>query len=174
MRFPLLVMTSRFWAMPKRMTFLHMSTTSSHTQPVLVRETREESHFATQITFGGQHALISDLKPIENGKNGGPSPKELLCASLGSCTTMTIRTFFENSKAISNSTWANATLSSVSVLVTEVKGDHPHVPQGLNIVITLLGDLTSVQQQRLLRAATNCPVKMMLSKELKITSVLTT
>ena len=87
---------------------------------------------------------------------------------------MTIRTFFENSKAISNSTWANATLSSVSVLVTEVKGDHPHVPQGLNIVITLLGDLTSVQQQRLLRAATNCPVKMMLSKELKITSVLTT
>ena len=87
---------------------------------------------------------------------------------------MTIRTFFENSKAITTSTWANATLSSVSVLVTEVKGDHPHVPQGLNLAISLTGDLTSIQQQRLLRAATNCPVKMMLSKELKITTVLTT
>ena len=152
---------------------MSMSSTTN-TQPVLVRETREESLFTNNITFGGQHTLISDLKPIENGKNGGPSPKELLCAALGSCTSMTIRTFFENSKAISNSTWANATLSSVSVLVTEVKGDHPHVPIGLNIVISLTGDLSSVQQQRLLRAASNCPVKMMLSKDLKITSALTT
>ena len=82
MRFPIFVMTSRFWTAPKRLSCMHMmsTTTITHTQPVLVRETREQSQFATQITFGGQHTLISDLKPVEKGLNDGPSPKELLCA----------------------------------------------------------------------------------------------
>jgi putative redox protein len=38
----------------------------------------------------GGHQLILDLKEEQGGTNQGMSPGELLCASLGACTAMTI------------------------------------------------------------------------------------
>ena len=141
-----------------------------HTQPVLVQETKQ-SKFATTITVGNKHIIPSDLKEDERGADAGPSPKELLMSALGSCTAMTIRTFFENS--ISNSGWNEASLDRVTVLLTEEMGDHAHVPRGLRLDITLDGNLTEAQRQRLIRAASNCPVKKMMSGGLEISTSLT-
>ena len=129
------------------------------------------SKFACRIDIG-RHNLKSDLKDIEDGADNGPSPKELCYSSLGSCTVMTIRTFFENSKAVTSSSWADSNLSNISVTLDEVNGSHPHNPVGIDLFVTLEGNLSRVQKDTLLRAASNCPVKKMLNGNLKITTSL--
>ncbi len=147
---------------------------SQKTQPVIVQEKLEAwSKFATTVTVGDKHITTSDLKECEKGANAGPSPKELLMSALGSCTVMTIRTFFENSKALPNSAWNESSLDRVTVLLIEEMGDHAHVPRGLRLDITLDGRLTEAQRQRLIRAASNCPVKKMMSGGLEIATSLT-
>jgi putative redox protein len=111
----------------------------------------------------GKHSMISDVKPVEKGGDLGPSPKELCYSALGSCTVMTIRTFYENTKATKSSSWASSNLVNISILLDEVSGTHAHVPEGVDMTIELEGDLTEVQRNRLLRAADNCPVKKMMS-----------
>lgn len=127
---------------------------------------RTASKFACKIGIG-RHNLKSDLKDIEDGADSGPSPKELCYSALGSCTVMTIRTFFENTKAVSSS-WADSNLINISVTLDEVNGTHPHNPVGVNVLVKLEGNLSGIQKDTLLRAASNCPVKKMLTGALQI------
>ena len=146
---------------------MHRHSHTTHTQPVDVREARKESAFATSITVGNKHRISSDLKTDERGVDDGPSPKELLLSALGSCTAMTIRTFYENSRANTSQKWGE--LRRIAVVLHEVPSDdHPHVPRGIDLQVSLDGDLTQAQMDRLLRAASNCPVKQMLSGRLEI------
>ena len=128
------------------------------------------SRFACNIEIG-KHKSFSDLKTAENGADVGPSPKEICYSALGSCTVMTIRTFFDNTKSMKNSSWADSTLVTISVMLEEVSGAHAHVPAGINMFITLEGTLSKSQKERLLRAANNCPVKQMMNSNLLINSV---
>ena len=144
----------------------------AHTQTVTVVETRatSASAFATRVDVGGVHVIPSDLKHEERGSNGGASPKELLLSALGSCTSMTIRTFYDNSKSL-NASWGE--LRRITVVLKEVPSDdHPHVPKGIDIQVSLDGDLSPAHVDRLIRAASNCPVKRMLSAGLDITTSL--
>jgi putative redox protein len=134
------------------------------------------SNFSISVQ-SGTHTLQSDVLTAAGGANMGPSPKELLMSALGSCTAMTIRVFYENSvktakagagagaAATTSSTnlgWENSTLENVNVVVEE-KGDHPHVPSALQVSIKLFGNLSEEQRARLVRAASNCPVKKIIT-----------
>ena len=125
------------------------------------------SSFACKIDIGPHH-MISDVKIIEKGADRGPSPKEICYSALGSCTVMTLRTYFENTKAIKGSSWANCHLTRISIIMNEIMGSHAHVPEGVNMVIELEGNLSVLHKERLLRATDNCPVKKMMSGGLKI------
>jgi hypothetical protein len=80
------------------------------------------SRFACDIVIG-RHKSFSDVKPIEDGADLGPSPKEICYSALGSCTVMTIRTFFENTKGMKGWLIVNPdyitvfTLSSIYILI---------------------------------------------------------
>ncbi len=51
-----------------------------------------EHHYAQQIA-SGHHRLTSD-EPLERGgSDSGPTPTELLLASLGACTSITLRMY---------------------------------------------------------------------------------
>ena len=128
------------------------------------------SKFASNIQIGENHNFISDLKEKENGENLGPSPKELCLSALGSCTVMTIRTFYENTKQLNPfSEWASSELTNISVELNEVLNEpNKHVPDGIEMQIKLTGKLSQNQKDRLLKAASNCPVKKMLNSDLKI------
>ena len=130
----------------------------------------EISRFACKIGIG-QHVSLSDLKHAEGGIDMGPSPKEIFYSALGSCTIMTIRTFFENTKARKGSSWAESDLMNIAVMLDEVKGAHAHIPEGINIFIKFEGNLTQSQKERLVQAANNCPVKQMMSAGLLINTV---
>ena len=125
------------------------------------------SSFACKIDIGPHH-MFSDVKIIEKGADVGPSPKEICYSALGSCTIMTLRTYFENTKAIKGSSWANCHLSRISIIMNEVMGSAAHVPEGVNMIVELEGNLSVLHKERLLRAADNCPVKKMMSGGLKI------
>jgi len=103
-------------------------------------------------------------------------------SALGSCTAMTIRTVYENSKALAKRNqndkvsssnglggWAGSTLDEIRVKVEE-SGNHPHVPEKLTIRVELIGKLTTEQKGSLLKASSNCPVKTMLTKGVGVES----
>jgi putative redox protein len=58
---------------------------------VLVRETRA-GKFQQEITIG-PHRLLVDEPTSAGGDDSGPSPYDLLAASLGACTAMTLRLY---------------------------------------------------------------------------------
>lgn len=137
-----------------------------------------QSKFSCDV-LSGNHKFVSDLTRSANGGDCGPSPKELLMSALGSCTAMTIRTVYENSKAFAEkkqqninivgggiSGWAGSTLDGIHVRVQEW-GEHPHLPDKLTIRIQLLGNLSSEQKDTLMKASTHCPVKMMLTNGIR-------
>jgi uncharacterized OsmC-like protein len=97
------------------------------------------------------------------GADDGPSPRENLLIALSSCTAMTIRTFFENTKSVSGSSWQPSSLEHIAVNVKEVMGEHAHIPIEIIIRINLRGNLNSHQKNRLIRAAENCPIKKIIS-----------
>jgi len=102
----------------------------------------------------GRHTLTGDLMPEAGGSDVGPSPKELLMLSLALCTSMTVRLYAQRS---------GFPLNHVAVDVEESCLPGEHVPQSLSILLRLEGELSEAQRERLLRAASRCPVKAMLS-----------
>lgn len=54
-----------------------------------------EGRFAQDVTIG-EHHLRADEPLSVGGQNSGPTPYDLLVASLGACTAMTIRMYADH------------------------------------------------------------------------------
>jgi uncharacterized OsmC-like protein/pimeloyl-ACP methyl ester carboxylesterase len=133
---------------------------------VLVRETRE-GKLSNQV-FAGSHVIRADEPVAAGGLDTGLSPYDLLCASLGACTAMTLR-LYADLKSIP--------LERVSV---ELKHDKIHAADcaecetregridRIERSITLEGALDAQQRQRLLEIADKCPVHRTLHSEVLI------
>ena len=124
----------------------------------------EGDDYTTEIQ-AEQHSIIAD-EPISVGGNDfGPSPYELLNASLGACTAMTLKMYARRKK------WD---LQEVKVHLsyekTKVYSDHQANPDSkdgridrFELEIELIGDLDDEQKARLLEIANRCPVHKTIS-----------
>jgi putative redox protein len=133
---------------------------------VLVRETRE-GKFTNQV-FAGAHVIRADEPVAAGGLDTGPGPYDLLCASLGACTSMTLR-MYADLKGIP--------LERVSV---ELEHDKIHAADcaecatregkidRIDRLITLEGELDAQQRAKLLEIADKCPVHRTLHSEVLI------
>jgi len=74
---------------------------------------------------------------------------------------MTIRTFYQNTKEL-NESWKSSRLENISVIVEEKLGNEKPIPRGLVIKLTLYGELSSKQIERIEHASSNCPVKQVI------------
>lgn len=112
-----------------------------------------ESAFSVVIEVSG-HRLTGDEPRDAGGENLGPSPYDLLTASLGECTAMTIR-WYARQKS-----WP---LQRVEVKVTHRKEKRPGQSQPADIftkAITLHAPLLDDSQRaRLLEIAAKCPIQ---------------
>ncbi len=102
-----------------------------------------------------QHRLNAD-EPVETGgEDTGPSPQELLAASLASCTAVTIEMY------AARKGWE---LGDVEVEV-EYKPADRGCPTRFQLTLRVPSDLTDEQVDRLKVIATKCPVHRTLDGE---------
>jgi putative redox protein len=119
----------------------------------------------------GAHELVAD-EPPPAGADQGPNPYELLLGALGACTAMTLRMYADRK---------GFPLEGVEIELTHDRvhaedcaecetrdGFIDHITKR----ITLRGDLTEEQRQRLAEIAERCPVKRTLQREIRMEQVL--
>jgi putative redox protein len=120
-----------------------------------VRETGESS-FAVAIDVDG-HLLKGDQPESAGGANLGPDPHEMLLASLGECTAMTVRWYARQH---------NWPLDEVSVALTYRHGTIEG-QTGLKDIFTKAVHLTGAaltpeQHAKLIDVAAKCPIQRLL------------
>jgi len=138
---------------------------------VVVRDAAR-GRLAQEIQAGG-HLLVAD-EPVGVGDDLGPTPYDLLLASLGACTAMTLRLYAERNG------WP---LTQVSI---ELKHDRVHAHDSSNCgrppcriermerIVNLAGPLTDEQRDHLVDIAERCPVHRTLMGEKRIVTRLAT
>lgn len=117
-----------------------------------------------QEVVAGQHRLIADEPDSMGGADAGPAPFDYLMAALGACTSMTLRMYAERKELPLRN--VEVTLVHDKIEVDGAKRDR------IRRSISLTGDLTAGQRQRMLEIANKCPVLRALSQPLVIDSEL--
>ena len=124
----------------------------------------EEDNFTTSIQMD-KHFIIADEPATLGGDDFGPSPYELLIASLAACTTMTLKMYAQRK---------NWDLQEVFVYLSHAKKKASELGREslnekstpldyISKTIKLVGDLTEDQRSRLLAISDRCPVHRTLS-----------
>lgn len=121
----------------------------------------DRSHYKTKIYSGG-HFIYSDEPNDLGGTDEGMAPGALLLASLGSCTAITIRMYADR-KGID--------VEQIKIELAICKEEEMTPGTRITRQITLVGDLTAEDRERLLVIADKCPVHKMLSNPIKIETI---
>ncbi len=125
--------------------------------------------FANQVR-AGRHRLPADEPQRMGGTDTGPTPYDYLLASLGTCTSMTLRMYAQRKKLA---------LDKVSVRLSHQRvhaedcGDCDSKEgqiSEIQRVIELQGDLSADERASLLAIADKCPVHRTLEHEIKVRS----
>lgn len=127
----------------------------------------DASGFAQEIVVG-PHRLTAD-EPIEfGGKDTGPGPYDLLLASLGSCTSMTISLYARTKKWPLESVTINLRHSKIHATDCRDCETKEGRIDRIEREIHLVGKLDAEQRKRLLEIADKCPVHRTLKSEIDI------
>jgi len=129
----------------------------------------DASPYGERITAGG-HQLVADEPTIVGGADSGPTPYDLLLASLGACTAITVRMYAERKGwPLRNVTvrLRHQRIHATDCANCETRtGQLDHIERELEFD----GDLTDEQRARLLDIAERCPVHRMLHSEVLIST----
>ena len=136
---------------------------------VVVRETGA-GRFQQEV-ISGAHRLVADEPANAGGLDSGPGPYELLLAALGACTMMTLRLYADRKQ------WplqhAQISLRHKRIYATdcaECETKAGMIDQ-IECVVTLEGELSTEQRERLMEIAEKCPVHRTLKSDVDIRTV---
>lgn len=117
-----------------------------------------QDRYRTRIEVGG-HALTADEPESLGGKNCGPAPFDLLLASLGACTAITLKMYAEKKQ------WPLVSLDVALQLSGGKDG------RRIDRTLTIMG-LDEEQKAKLADVAERTPVTLTLKDGLPITTYL--
>jgi putative redox protein len=124
---------------------------------------RRAANFTHRIGIR-EHQIVADEPTKDGGDDQGPSPQELLAASLASCTAITIEMYAERKG------WEIGQIA--------VDCEYEQTPRGsateFKVTLWLPDGLSEEQLDRLNEIAAKCPVHRTLESEVSITQSIAT
>jgi putative redox protein len=115
---------------------------------------REDGTLRHDVEMRG-HTLVADEPKDEGGDDSGPSPQELLAASLASCTAITMEMYAKRKG------WE---MGEVAVHV-EYEPAQRGSPTRFRMRVDLPKELPEDQRERLMQIGAKCPVHRVLEGE---------
>ncbi len=128
---------------------------------------RENGAPYAQTIVAGRHHLTAD-EPVPLGRDTGPTPYDLLLASLGSCTSMTIRMYADRKQIPLRDVSVELRHARIHAKDCENCETTNGMLDRIDLRIKLDGDLTESQREKLLAIAGKCPVHRTLHSEIQI------
>lgn len=122
---------------------------ASATTIVTVTETGQ-GKFAQRVE-AGPHVFAADEPPAVGGTDTGPAPLQLMLASLGSCTSMTLRLYADRKG------WDLGRIR-VELSHARVPGEGGGPVDRIERTITVEAALSDEQRARLVEIADKCPM----------------
>jgi putative redox protein len=125
------------------------------------------SGYRVDVNSGMHHFALDEPRPL-GGTDAGPTPYELLLASLAGCTAMTLRMYADRKG------WP---LEAAVIWLRQARSHEvdcencatKRVAMGvIERRVELLGPLSDEQKARLLQIADRCPVKQTLERGIRI------
>jgi putative redox protein len=129
------------------------------------------SGFRTEVLANG-HPLIADEPLSVGGTNTGPSPYELLAASLGACTSMTLRMYADRKGWPLEAVEVRLKHDKVHCVDCAETGSGRSKIDRISRELVVEGPLDDEQRRRLLEIADRCPVHRTLHSEIEVTTTL--
>ncbi|MCX2980523.1 OsmC family protein [Halieaceae bacterium IMCC14734] len=129
---------------------------------------QEKDHKFAQYVRSDSHNWLADEPTKVGGKNSGPDPYEHLLASLGACTSMTLRMYAQRKQL--PLAHVKVELSHGRDYAKDCEGceENPRQIDVIDRQVLLEGDLSQAQRERLLQIADRCPVHRTLHNELQV------
>jgi len=127
----------------------------------------KDAGFLTNILADG-HVLIADEPGTLGGTDLGPTPYSLLSAGLGACTTMTLNMYARRKKLDLKRVRVQITHNRVHQKDCEDCEKPSQKIDQFTRVISLEGNLSDKEKQRLMEIADRCPVHRTLENTIKI------
>ncbi len=127
----------------------------------------EYDHNFTVDVVSDSHHWLADEPLAVGGRNLGPDPYDHLLAALGACTVMTLRMYAKHKKLA---------IDDIAVSLKHNRNYHEDCQdcdekdariEMISREITIVGDISDAQRQRLLTIADRCPVHRTLAGKLK-------
>ena len=126
----------------------------------------------TQSVRTNDHELLADEPASVGGANMGMTPYDLLLAALGTCTSMTLRMYANHKKLNLESIEVNLSHQQIHAKDCEDCESESGKISQIKKKISVSGDLTPEQVNRLNEIADRCPVHRTLMSEKKIDSTI--
>ena len=143
----------------------------SETETVIVQETGS-GKYTNKIETSSGHSLMSDEPKDVGGDNKGPSPYGYLLAALGSCKSMTMRMYAERKGFKLDHVEVRLSHSKIHAEDCEKCETKKGLVDHIQTDITIKGDLTEEERQRIFDIAEKCPVHRTITNEIIIDSSL--
>ncbi|MDG1944672.1 MAG: alpha/beta fold hydrolase [Halioglobus sp.] len=128
----------------------------------------EKNKNFTRTVLSDHHVWLADEATSVGGSDLGPDPYEHLLAALGTCTSMTIRMYANHKKIPLDAVTVELEHDRQHVKDCEGCSSEPRKIEILRKIITLKGEFSDQERQRLLEIADRCPVHQTLHGDLKI------
>jgi putative redox protein len=114
-----------------------------------------------QVTIkAGKNSIVGDEHEDIGGKNEGFSPSELFIASLGACTSATVRMYADRK---------GMNLNEVKIDLTMERDEENNITN-ITRNIEFVGNLTEQEKERLIQIANKCPIHKVMSNPINIST----